>query len=206
MQQDIEFLNSEINKLKSIVDSLEGQEGLLNSQVENLDSEISKLKENKELYAKAIEVLDLVQKSTQESIKLNFESVVTHALQFIMGDTYSFELEFGRRGSLPEVNFNIKTADLPDYCDPIDTETGGGLDIVALALRVVFLELFQPKIEGPLILDEPFKMLSSNYLNNAGEFLNALATKIKRQIIIVTHHKDLGDTTQHLIKVGEENG
>ena len=155
----------------------------------------------KVLYKKAIEILDLAQQSLQSSMKEKFESIVTYALHYVFGPEYSFELEFGRRGNYQEVDLNVHTEALEGSYDPLDTSGGGVLDIVSLALRVAFLELYTPKIEGPIILDESFKHLSEQYLLSAGKFLNILANRTKRQIIMVSHKTELINTADNIVEI-----
>ena len=201
MQADIKQLEDSYSLLSNEVASLEGKESLLDKQIKEIEIFLEDDEKKKELYTKAIEILDLAQKATQENIKTGFETVVTQALQFIMGEGYSFSLDFNRRGTLQEANFNIITPELPEYYDPIETETGGGLDVVSLALRVAFLELYKPKIEGPLILDEPFKGLDKDRLPQSGEFLNALVERVGRQVIMVSHKEELINTAYNIIEV-----
>jgi len=201
MQTDIRNLKEHKDKLQNKISEIKGQYDLLGVQLKELSSSIETETENQLLYKKAVEILDLAQKSVQASLKEKFESMVTYALHYVFGAEYKFELEFGRRGNLQEVDFNIKTKDLTEPQNPLDTSGGGVLDIVSLALRVAFLELYTPRIEGPIILDESFKHLSEQYLLDASEFLNVLSKKINRQIILVTHKNELINSAYNVIEI-----
>jgi len=198
----VDYLKTGLSELKSKIDKLLGEKDLLSSQVQDYETKIKDLKDGIEVIEKAIEVLDLAQREITNEMKEGFESIVTYALQYILGEDYSFKLEFGRHGALQEMNFNIISPSLDSPADPLDTAGGGALDIVSLALRVSILELHKPKIQGPIILDESFKHLSRQYLESAGRFLKAISEKIGRQIIIITHKNELVQIADNSVKLG----
>lgn len=201
MNTEIQKLEERLDTINSEVSSLQGQCILLNEQCEAGEHKLLTLKHNQEIYRKSVELLTLVQKSTKEKIKSSFEEIVSYALQFIYSEDYRFELEFGRRGNLGEIDFNIVTPQFKEPADPQDTSGGGVLDILSLALRIALLELSKPKIEGFLVLDESFKHLSDNYLPKAERFLEALNRKLRRQIILISHKKELQNESNNIIKI-----
>ncbi len=204
MQKDIKQLESDFQDLTSQLGSLKGQCSLLATQITSSEHKIEDFDHKKEIYTKAIELLTFAQQVTKEKLKTGFEQIVTYALRYIYSADYSFGLEFGRRGNLQEMDFNVKTPECQTPFDPLLSSGGGVLDIISLALRIALLELSKPKIEGFLLLDESFKHLSSNYLENAEKFLEAINKKIGRQIILVTHKKELLNNTKNIIEIKEK--
>jgi DNA repair exonuclease SbcCD ATPase subunit len=79
------------------------------------------------------------------------------------------------------------SAGYKEAADPLGSRGGGVVDIVSLALRIVILELYTPRIDGPLMLDEPTKQLSKEFSDRAAELLRAISERTGRQIILVTH-------------------
>ena len=191
---EVSQLGDEVNSSKGVVKTLEGQIQKLN------DTLLISIKE-KDINIKSVQVLDLVQKSIRDSIKDSFELVVNYALSYILDERYRLELEFDKRGNLHEAHLNIITPSNSEPADPIESDAGGCIDIVALTLRVVILSLEKPKIEGPLICDESFKHTSEGLLDNAGRFLAALNEKINRQVIMVTHKKEFIEYADNIIKL-----
>ena len=158
MQSSIELkqLENKLNNLTSEVGSLQGRYSLLKELITKGEQKLETLEHDKELYKKSVELLTVVEKSTKDVIKKGFEEIVTYALQYILSnDKYSLNLEFGRRGNLSEVDFNLKTPDCKEPHDPLLSSGGGVLDILSLALRISLIGLTKPKIEGFLALDEP---------------------------------------------------
>ena len=198
---NIKELENKVNSFKSEVDMLKGKLSTLEDQLCDSSEKLDELKIEKELNTKSVEVLTLVQESTKTLITNMFEGIVTNALQFIhQSDDYKFELEFGRRGNLPELNFNIKTPDMQESHDILATRGGGSADIVSLALRLVLLEV--SKTDGFLFLDEPFKHLDNeDTLNKAIEFIKEIQKNTDRQIMLITHKKELTDKEEKVIWV-----
>ena len=200
--REIDNINRAVTQEIAKAANLAGQCLTLESQIVALTNEFIDLEHKKEIYLKSIEILDVAQQSVRTSIKDGFENIVTYALQYVFGLDYVFELDFGRKGNLQEVNFQVKSSSLHGGYDPVDTSGGGVLDVVSLALRVAILELHKPRIEGPIILDESFKHLSRQYLQSAGGFLEALADRVGRQIIIVTHQPEIVKMADMSIEIG----
>ena len=139
---NINNLEQSIKSLEEEVNSLKGKVSLLEDQYLESQKKTKNLKELQEINKKAIKLLNFIQRVTKEKIKENFENIVTKALQFIhQNNEYKFELEFGKRGNIPELKFNIKTPDMQESHDIMNTRAGGSKDVVALALREILLEI-----------------------------------------------------------------
>jgi len=196
-------IKNQIQSLESEVNSLKGKLSLLNQQLEESIVKRKDLQSLQILNQKSIELLHIVKKVTQEKIKEMFETIITHALQYIhQNNDYKFALEFSRRGSLPELKFLIKTPDMQEAHDILDTRGGGSCDIVSLALRFVLLEI--SKMSGFLFLDEPFKHLDSPETIHKGiEFIKELQLKTKRQIFIITHKPEVVNSVSNPIIISK---
>jgi len=211
----LQNLDQTFNDINIKLGNLNGQHIAISNTIENAELTIIELKEQKERESKAVELLNLVQRVTREKTKQQFEKLVTYAMQYVFEeDGFEFALEFDRRGSLGTLDFNIKTPELQEKADIIDTDSGGVISIVSFALRLVLLETFLPKNEGFLLLDEPFTGLSGEeeedeiYDQKAGQFLKEISQKFNRQIIMVTHnsiYKNCADKAIQLKKVKKKD-
>lgn len=200
-EQQLKEIEIKLKKLNIEVGSVQGQCELIDKQIKTHELNCKTFLHKKEIYTKAIELMNIVQKVTKDKVKEGFENIVSYALRYIYDEEYTFELDFGRRGNLQEINFNVKTPHCKEAIDPLDSSGGGVLDILSLALRIALLELSTPKIEGFVVLDEPFKHLSVEYLENARKFLEAINKRIGRQIIMITHKKELVENAEHSVEV-----
>lgn len=203
---DTKIIEEQINKLNSHLDLLKGKCSLLSEQITQSEQNIIELNYKHETYTKSVELLNFVSEATKITTKQGFEKIVSYALRYIYNSDYSFELEFGRRGNLSELNFNVKTPDCKEPLDLLESQAGGVLDVVSVALRIALLELVRPKIEGFLVLDESFKHLHNEppiYLENARKFLKAINEKFNRQIIMITGRGEFIKEADNIIKLGE---
>lgn len=194
-------IESDIDQLHSELDAVSGQCDLLTKQIGESKVNLESIAHSREVYKKEVELFTILEKATTDKTKKEFESLVTYALRYIYNEDYSFELEFGRRGNLQEMDLNIKSPEFTKAYDPLDTEAGGILDVASIALRVVLIELSRPRIMGFLCLDEIFKHLSKNYISNAHKFVKIISQRFKRQIIMVTHNSGIIELADKSIKI-----
>lgn len=190
MNDRIATIEKNVNNLTSQLNQAKGSIDQLKKQKKTVAINIKKMEKEKERHEQAVEVLSLVQKITRDSTKNEFELLVTYALQYILDDDYKFVLELDRRGNLQELNFKIITPECPEGLELTTENSGGILDIVSLALRVVLMEVSVPKVDGFIILDESFKHLSVKYREKACNFIGELNKSLKRQIIFISHQEE----------------
>ncbi len=191
-------LNETYNDLKQKYDELSGQLTMLEKQQEEDKKALKYHKENIKLCAKGSSVMSLIQKSTKEKIKKSIEDLVTYALRFIHESNCKFSLEFSKRGSMTELDMNIKDEGFEEPHSLENTSAGGHINIIAVALRVIFMKISNAKI--PLILDESFSNLSKEYLRNASDFLRYIYEKLGFQVILITQKPDFSHNTDKVIK------
>lgn len=203
MQSEIKQVEDQFEAFTQKVGSLQGEYKTLLSQQNNSNLLINKLKEDEETYIKAVELLSLVQKIAQHRIKDSFENIVSWALSYIFKDDYRFCFEFGRRGNLSELDFAVKTPDLNEAFDPMDTRGGGILNVISLILRIVLMEVINPKTNGYIIFDESFKNVNGQeFIDTLNSFLLDIHKKFKRQIIHITDMENFkSDDRYNLIEV-----
>lgn len=202
MLTEIKNLEEKFEMFTQTLGSLKGEHKLLSEQQNKSESLIEKYKKDEIIYSQAVELLSLVQKVTRDKIKDSFETIVTHALNYIFeSDKYKFELVFKRRGNLQELSFAVLTPDKDEAFDPLTTDAGGVLNVVSFALRVVLMEVSNPKVNGFILSDESFANLSSDHIEKASEFLQEINKKFKRQIIAISHQSQLLQSADKLIEV-----
>lgn len=156
------------------------------------------------LYRKVTQFLEKCSELTKQDIKEKLETLVTWAIRSILQtDEFKFKVEFVSRRNQVECDFYVEDKE-GNKLDLIQSCGGGLVDIVSMALRIVLTEL--AKVEGPLILDEPYRMVSTHYIDNASEFLRQVSKKLDRQLIIVTHNQALAKCADKLFEVSIEGG
>lgn len=141
---------------------------------------------------KVVILLKKTSEYAREQTKQQIERLVTNCLRFVFENEVSFEIEF-RETKTNFADFYVidKYGDYHVKTDPETSRGGGIVDIVALALRVAFIQTGQPISEGPIILDEPAKHVSNEYIDKVSEFIKKLSESFQRQVIMVTHSQNL---------------
>lgn len=133
----------------------------------------------------------------REQARQAVERQVTQALRYIFGsDDMEFRIIFPEVRGKPEADFYVASTlgDARVEIEPEEGRGGGVVDVVSLALRLALLETYRPKLDGPLVLDEPAKHVSDEYIQAVAEFLSEVAAHYGRQVIMVTHNSHLAGT------------
>jgi DNA repair exonuclease SbcCD ATPase subunit len=219
---NISQLESELTSLRQKYNSAQGQRDLLISQRREKEEELSAARADIELWRDVQVLLSKASEFARQQLKTRIEQTVTAALSAIFNDSsMRFEIEMKDMGGKPAADWrvvscykipakagdeDVKISAYTVVASPEDAKGGGVTDVVSLALRLALLELSRPRVEGPVLLDEPGKMISKEYLPNVAEFLKQYAAKTGRQIILVTHHEALADVADVGYQVKQENG
>ena len=191
----LEFLENKTGLLRSNLEKAKGKRELLVQQKSQKDAELQEITNNVSTWEQVQLLLSKSSEFAREQLKLRIEETVTAALRSIFEDGgISFNIELSS-GANPSATWQVISTykDFEVASEPENSRGGGLVDVVSLALRLSLLELAKPKHEGPVILDEPGKMISREYLPNVAAFLSKYGEKTGRQIVMVTHHGILAD-------------
>lgn len=192
---------------KSRCDQAKGRLDLLKDQEKSIRDKLDSLAADLNTWQQAQALLIDVSSLSRERVRKVIEDTVTAALRAIVSDSLAFRVEVGDRGGRPTADWLV----VSDYTSgsiavpPEEARGGGIVDVVSLALRMAVLELIRPPISGPLILDEPGKMVSEEYVPALAGFLRRYAESTGRQVLIVTHNETLleaADRGYRVTKVG----
>lgn len=190
------LLTKKFNQLDVLLRSLERDKERLQNKKASLEAELERAKADKDDWERlrdlAIEVANHVQIDVAERIS----SIVTAALS-ATGFDYEFKVQFvQRRGTTEADLLFVKDG---EELHPLSCSGGGALDIASFALRIALWSL--NKSSPVFILDEPFKFLSLDLQENAGNMLHALAERFGLQIIMVSHNERIIAGADNLITV-----
>ncbi|SDC50857.1 MULTISPECIES: ATPase [unclassified Candidatus Frackibacter] len=204
----ISKLDRNLIKQKEEYNIRKGERNRLLTDKEEREKEIKELKDDIDIFEQTRILLKEASEYAREQAKQQIVSLVTKALQFVFGPEFSFEIEIEEKRGRPHVEFYV----VSDYGDrrlknkPQTARGGGVVDVVSLALRVAILESYNPKVAGPLVLDEPAKHVSADYIVNVAQFLKHINQIFSRQVIIVTHENHLSEIGDKAFRVKAEEG
>lgn len=187
------FIAKEMGKKEKILEQLEEKK----IAIEEINAQI-------DLIEKASILLQKTSEFARNQAKIQVESLVTNCLQYIFENNLEFEIEIEELYGKPNAEFYVTTKydDTLIKTKPELSRGGGVVDIISLALRIAFLQIHKPRIEGPLILDEPAKHVSEEYIFNVADFLKQTSELFNRQIIMVTHNNHLASIGTSAYRVG----
>ena len=166
----------------------------INKTINEYNMMIFDLEEKINLCDKASMVLTSASLNAKKSVTAFLEEVVTDALQYISNGDYSFKIIIDDSGKTTKCEFFIeeKVGEEASLQKPEDSCGGGFVDIISTTLRYAYLNLYNnPRLCGPIILDEPGKMISSDMSIKFGEFIKKLGDEFDRQTIMITHNDNI---------------
>lgn len=204
---NINTLEFKLSELKSKYEQGRGRLALLQEDYKYKLKSLQETQNNLSIWLQIQILFSKVSEYAREQIKQRIEETVTSALQAIIDDeNMYFCVVMGERGSVPTAEWEVVSmyGQTEVSNSPEDSRGGGIVDIVSLALRLVLLELSDTK--GPLILDEPGKMISARYIEGVAYWLKQYAQKTGRQIIMITHNQALANVADKSYGVVKKDG
>lgn len=136
-------------------------------------------------------IIQVVSQTIQQQAHNKLAAVVTACLQEVFPDKdYEFEIKFEKKRKKTEAKLVlINEGHIIE--NPLAEDSGGICDIAAFVLRLSCLILKKPSVRKIMIMDEPFKNMDDQYMENVGKMLKKLSENFKIQFIIVTRIKDI---------------
>lgn len=203
MIKNIDELNNYIDTANRFISKEMGKKEIIEEQLKNKIKISEEISSELDLLSKVSTLLHKTSEYAREQAKVQVETLVTKCLQYVFESNIEFVIEIDEQRGKSAAEFYVVNAsdDIILKTKPELSRGGGVVDIVSLALRIAFLQTHKPKIQGPLILDEPAKHVSDEYIYNVSEFLKQSSELFDRQIIMVTHNNHLSSIASNAYKV-----
>ena len=175
---------------RQLLNKLLVQHDHLQSQKLEEEQHLAAAKEHAEQVLAAQQLVQIVAQEVQQRAHQQIAALVTHCLRAVFGEeAYTFKIDFERKRGKTAARLLLVRGDLE--IDTLDAAGGGVVDVVGFALRLATLLLSRPKRRQFLCLDEPFKMVSREYIPKIRDLLLALSHDLGVQIVLVTHNAEL---------------
>lgn len=175
-----------IDKIKALFQQSKGIDFQIQKDISNTEQEIIQIKHKQELLEQAQAFLQDIAQKTQSKLKLQIEDIVNMTLDTCFPGEFIFQIQFNISRGKTEAELVFLSQKTNRPVDPMNASGGGVVDVVAFGLRIASYVL-ERNINNVIILDEPFRFLSRDLQENAGEVLKKLSEKLGIQIIMITH-------------------
>jgi len=173
-------------KTRKKVNKLLGEFASAKRQCREEKRNLKRAKQELEHIKEAQCILQQVSQMVQQQAHKKIEGVVNKCLEAVFGSEYGFKIRFERkRGRTEAVLLLLKHGH--EIEDPMNADSGGVIDVAALALRLSSIVLTKPQLRKVLFMDEPFRNLDLQNRENIRILLETLSKEFKIQFIIVTH-------------------
>lgn len=185
-------LRASLEERKSKYQKRLAEKELYEERLSYLKESIRTEREEIDRLEKVVYLLKRTAEYAREQERKQIEKLVSFCLHFIFEEDISFLIKFkDTKRNAADFFVTTKFNELVVETDPTSSRGGGVVDIVSLAIRLAFLQTAKPLSEGPLILDEPAKHVSVEYISRVSDFVSQISKRMGRQIIMITHSVNL---------------
>ena len=184
-------MHSTLERYKKFVIEKQAIKNTLETQLISVEDTITELTDKITTHTAARWVIAEVSRKTQEQFVAKVESIVTLALRSAYPDRdFRFICKFEIKRNKSECFLMVAEGDSEPF-EP-KFETGGGLiDVLSMALKIIFCSLQNPKTRPLLIFDEPFKNADTYGMREQlGAFLKKISHQLNCQMLIITHEPE----------------
>lgn len=181
--RDVAFFQSKLDRLK-------GRKEQVRLSKESVEKTLLEIESEQKDLEEAQAIVQTVAQATQTELEYHVSELVSLALEAVFPEPYKMALDFELRRGKTEADITL--VDISGAkIDPMTSTGGGVVDVASFGLRVTCWSLKTKRTRPTLILDEPFRFLSSDLQQKASIMLKELSHRLGIQFIIVTHEKEL---------------
>lgn len=183
--RNVASFQTQLDRLKGRREQVE----LNQASTQNLLTDIEAEQQDLEV---AQAIVQTVAKATQEELEYHVSELVSLALEAVFPEPYKLGLDFELRRGKTEADLYFIDPEEPDVkIDPLSGVGGGVVDVASWGLRVACWSLKTNRTRPTVVMDEPFRFLSSDLQEKASVMLKELSDRLGIQFIIVTHEAKL---------------
>lgn len=176
-----------LGELAKKVDLLRVEHATAARHADSTQTELGRAKEGHALALEAREVVQAAAEATQRLAHAKIASLVTRCVRAVFDEDYEFQIHFEQKRGKTEARLAFTKNGNEER-----PEMGscGVVDVAALALRVACLLLTRPQRRRVLMLDEPFRHVTSARRPRVASLLEALSSELGVQFLLVTHDRE----------------
>ncbi len=154
----------------------------------------------------ALVFLETLANSRRSTIKTKIESVLTEAIKMIYGEQYHVELVYSVKNNRSHMDIEVvKKTPLGIVQRTMEGFGGGISDCLSVPLRLLVL-LGSKQSDKVCILDEAYKHVDVDRVENVANFIKNIAKKLGVQIILLSHHEAMVSVADSVFQIKDDNG
>lgn len=190
---------SQINKINKVITELNWERALSREKRRDTNKKLKKVNKQIESLEKCRVLILTFAEKTQEKIVKQIEQIITLALQSVFGEGIKAFIKLEQKRDQQEATFYIQKEEMLLEIRQ-DVTAVGEIDVYAFGAKMAFWSL-DKKAPPIILLDEPFKNLSRDYLPAAGELLKKISEEFKVQFIVISHEDSIIDFADNTISL-----
>lgn len=194
----------EVEKIKQMFLQCQGISIQTKKYIEEYTEKKHQLEERQKLIEQSQAFLQRVAQQTQEHLKFQVEDIVNLALETCFPGEYIFQIMFNISRGKTDAELVFLDQKTGRQVDPMNASGGGVVDLTCFALRIACYAL-EKEIDNVIVLDEPFRFLSRDLQERAGEILRTLSKKMNLQIILVSHIGEIINVADKVFEVKKDD-
>lgn len=162
---------------------------MVEQKITEIEQSINEKKKEVENHDVVNKLLNQMADSQRAAACKRLEDVCSYALQYATGRNLKMRIDMRQVRNKVAAEIVVVKPDTNVENFPMDGGGGGLADIISMALRFTMLSFYDnPKVDGPVIFDEPAKNVSADYIPQVADFLLRASHDFDRQIILSTHN------------------
>ena len=190
----------DINRVKQLFLQSKGMKKQVENNLIQNKTTLDNLNNRIKLLEQAQVFLQRVAQDTQSQLKFQIEDIVNLALETCFPNEYEFQLQFNIARGKTDAELVFLSQKTGRPIDPMNASGGGVVDVTCWALRLASYVL-SSNCDNVMILDEPMKFVSKDLMSRVCEVVSQLSTKLRLQIIMVTHENQFIDIADRVFEV-----
>ena len=192
-----------VDKIKEMFHKCKGIDLQLQKDIKECEEKKSLLKKRLELLETSQAFLQKIAQETQEHLKFQIEDIVNLALETCFPGEYTFQIDFNISRGKTDAELVFLDQKTGRQVDPMNASGGGVVDLTTFALRIACYAL-ERGTDNVIVLDEPFRFLSRDLQQRAGEILKTLSERMQLQVIMVSHIGEIIDVADRVFEVKKD--
>lgn len=202
-------LEADVRALRLELERRAGARDVVEAALAKHETDVATAVDDADTARKGTEILQAAIELRRAELRDRVESLVTRGLRAVfrradMEFFFEARVHGGVVGILPALRSTFKGS--PIEVGIVEGHGGGVSDVISFLLRVVVLSLARPRLALVLVLDEPFRHVSLEYLRGCATLLRELNRTAGIQFVLVTHKPDLLDAADVVYRSQIEDG